>query len=507
MISHRDRSDKFEHLRIQAEALIQKQPDVANSPSLNILELIYELKIYHAELEIQNEELKRSHQELTDLHHEYENLYEFAPCGYVTLNEKGVINRINLSGTRLIGIERKLTQYSGFSQFIASGWGDTYYSALKMAGETGEKQTVEFPLKGESKPPLWVRAEIEADLDENDQVTQWRLVLVDISLKKEAEIKLLANEKKYRQLFTEMISGATVLEAKDHDNSGRIIDARILEVNAAFERLTDIPSDVAVGKSIRQLWPKTEAFWFDKIDQVIQTGQPAEVEVFHHELGKHFRMSVFRLGEQRIGATFIDISTHKEIEHSLEEDSLNLEFEVKQRMVELKRANLQLREEVQSHKRTGIVLAKQSKELQARTARLEDANATLKVLLERVENDRRELEETVVCNLNDLILPDLNAIAAGKLGQRQRILLDNVSRSIDDIASPLGRRFAMDARHLTPTETRVANLIRQGRTTKDIADLMGVASSTIDFHRLNIRKKLKLTNKRINLQSYLKSLT
>jgi hypothetical protein len=73
MISHRDRSDKFEHLRIQAEALIQKQPDVANSPSLNILELIYELKIYHAELEIQNEELKRSHQELTDLHHEYEN--------------------------------------------------------------------------------------------------------------------------------------------------------------------------------------------------------------------------------------------------------------------------------------------------------------------------------------------------------------------------------------------------------------------------------------------------
>jgi DNA-binding CsgD family transcriptional regulator len=65
----------------------------------------------------------------------------------------------------------------------------------------------------------------------------------------------------------------------------------------------------------------------------------------------------------------------------------------------------------------------------------------------------------------------------------------------------------MDARHLTPTETRVANLIRQGRTTKDIADLMGVASSTIDFHRLNIRKKLKLTNKRINLQSYLKSLT
>ena len=60
--------------------------------------------------------------------------------------------------------------------------------------------------------------------------------------------------------------------------------------------------------------------------------------------------------------------------------------------------------------------------------------------------------------------------------------------------------------NLTPGETQVANFIRQGKTTKQIADLIGTATSTIDFHRRNIRRKLGLANKEINLQAYLQSL-
>ena len=59
---------------------------------------------------------------------------------------------------------------------------------------------------------------------------------------------------------------------------------------------------------------------------------------------------------------------------------------------------------------------------------------------------------------------------------------------------------------MTPVETKVANLIRQGRTTKEIAELMGVATSTVDFHRRNIRTKLGLTHKPVNLETHLKSL-
>ncbi len=111
MTSLHSQSIKFEQLRNQAEALIQKQPDDASASSLNILELIHELKIYHAELEIQNEELKRAQHEISELHQEYEDLYEFAPCGYVTMNNQGIIKHINLTGADLIGKGRKILPF------------------------------------------------------------------------------------------------------------------------------------------------------------------------------------------------------------------------------------------------------------------------------------------------------------------------------------------------------------------------------------------------------------
>jgi PAS domain-containing protein/DNA-binding CsgD family transcriptional regulator len=506
MTSHHDPSIKFEHLRNQAEELIQKQPDIPSSSSLNILELIHELKIYQAELEIQNEELKRAQQEITELHQEYEDLYEFAPCGYVTLNNQGIIKRINLTGANLIGKHRKILPHSGFSPLVANGWENSYLAALQKAGETGKKQSIELLLSREKDPPIWVRADIQADRDKAGTVIQWRMVLLDIALKKAAEVALQDSEKRYRQLFNEMVSGATVLEISQRDHSGRIIDARILEVNRSFERLTGIPSLRAVGKSIRQIWPKTEDYWFEIFEQAMNTMQPIALDGFHQELGKHFLMSALRLDDQRLATTFIDISDQKKIEQTLEKARQELEIQVNAQTADLRRVNKRLRKEIDARKQTQIALLQKTEELEARTIGLKEANTTLKVLLNEVKNERRELEEKVVCNLDDLIRPNLAAFASGKLTPRQRLLLDTIQRSIDDIASPLSRRFIIDGRHLTPVETQVANLIRQGKTTKEIAIQMGVAKSTIDFHRLNIRRRLNLKNKKINLQSYLRSL-
>lgn len=507
MTSRYDPSIKFEQLRNQAEALIQKQPDVQSSSSLNMLELIHELKIYQAELEIQNEELKRAQQEISDLHQEYEDLYEFAPCGYVTLNSQGIIKRINLTGANLIGKHRKILPHSGFSPLIASGCENLYLAALQKAGETGKKQSIELLLSRKKDPAIWVRADIQADRDKTGAVIQWRMVLLDIALKKAAEVALQGSEKRYRQLFNEMVSGATVLEISKRDQAGHIIDLRVLEVNSAFERLTGISSHRAVGKSIRQIWPKTEDYWFDIFDQAMITIQPIALDGFHQELGKHFLMSALRLDDQRIATTFIDISDQKKIEQTLEKARQELEIQVAAQTADLRRVNKRLRKEIDARQQIQIELLQKTEELEARTIGLKEANTTLKVLLNEVKNERRELEEKVVINLDDLIRPSLAAFASGKLTPRQRLLLEAVQRSIDDIASPLSRRFVVDGRHLTPVETQVANLIRQGKTTKDIAELMGVAKSTIDFHRLNIRRRLNLKNKKINLQSYLKSLT
>jgi PAS domain-containing protein/DNA-binding CsgD family transcriptional regulator len=471
------------------------------------MELIHELKIYQAELEIQNEELKQAQQEISELHHEFEDLYEFAPCGYVTMNNQGIIKRINLTGANLIGKHRKILPHSGFSQFIAPGWENLYLAALQKSGETGKKQSIEMLLNRDKDQPIWVQADIQADRDKTGAVIQWRMVIVDIALKKLAERALLDSEKRYRQLFNEMVSGAAVLEISERDHSDHIIDACVLEVNRSFERLTGIPSHQALGKSIRRMWPKTKDFWFDKLDQAVNTMEPIVVDGFHRELGKHFLMSAIRLDDQRLATTFIDITDQKKIEQTLEKARQELELQVKVQTTDLLQVNTRLQKEIDARKRAQSALIKKAEELEERSIGLEEANAALKVLLKEVKNERRELEEKVVCNLNDLIRPHLASIASGKLIPRQRILLDTVLRSIDDIASPLSRRFIIDGRHLTPVETQVANLIRQGKTTKEIAGLMGVAKSTIDFHRLNIRRRLNLSNKKLNLQSYLRSLT
>ncbi len=503
---HPNPSNKFDQLRLTAQELVDRSKNYASQAPVDILDLIHELKIHQAELEIQNDELKRAQQELNELYQQFEDLYEFAPCGYLTLNPKGLILNINLAGVVLLKILRQSVLHTRFSQYLASGWVDSYFDALQKASQGGQKQSLELQLNGSEGARRWAWAEIQAQRTETGVAKRFRMTLVDISSKKDIEIALQSSETKYRRLFNDMVGGGVLMQVAARDKLGHITDIRYLEVNTAFERLTGVPRGQAVGSSLRQIWPQTEQFWFELYDRVMQSTQPIHQEGYHSELGKHFLVSSFRLDDQRLATTFIDISAHKQIEETLDNARRDLEIQVKQRTAELDRTNLELRQEVEYRKQAQKELLKKSKELEARTAGLEEANIALKVMLNTGEKDRHELEEKVTCNLNEMIRPHLASLAAGPLNPRQRDHLRAVSRSLDDILSPLARRFIIEGSRLTPAETQVACLIRQGRTTKQIAAFMGVAASTIDFHRINIRRKLNLTNKRTNLQSYLKSL-
>lgn len=190
-----------------------------------------------------------------------------------------------------------------------------------------------------------------------------------------------------------------------------------------------------------------------------------------------------------------DISEKKQLEQLVEKQA-----------VELQQLSEQLQEEIHQRKQEQEKLQGKTQALKFSSTRLQEANAALDVLLDKREHERHIIEQRVVCNINELVRPHLLKLAAGKLNHRQQALIEAVSKGLDDIISPLSRRFILDSSRLSPMEIKVAGLIRQGQATKEIAGLLGVAVSTIDFHRLNIRRKLNLKNRHVNLQAYLQSL-
>lgn len=219
---------KFEKLRQLAEELIQKRLNVASEVPSDILELIHEVNIHQVELEIQNEELRRAQDELITLQQEFESLYEFAPCGYVTLNAKGIIKRANLTAVSLLEKTRHFLSGSKFSQYITTGWDDVYRTARQKTIESGQKESIELPLKNKCKAPLWVRVDIEADRDETGAVILWRIVLLDITERKQAEEKI--------HKLTETLEQRIAERTAELENRTNLLQQLALELSGAEDR-------------------------------------------------------------------------------------------------------------------------------------------------------------------------------------------------------------------------------------------------------------------------------
>lgn len=242
---------KFDHLRRQAEELIQVRGKAGDEGKAarsqwEILELIHELQVHQTELEIQNEELLRAQVEITKLQCEFENLYELAPCGYLTLNPKGCITRVNLTGARLLEVHRQAAKLAPLSRFVDAPWRDALAAALQNAGQTGERQCVELRLHTTAPPPRWVWAEIDAERFPDGSVVFWRAALTDMTARRRAEREMRESQRKYRTLFESANDAILVACA----GSGKILDA-----NRKAERLLGMPREDILGLHHTRLHP------------------------------------------------------------------------------------------------------------------------------------------------------------------------------------------------------------------------------------------------------------
>lgn len=147
------------------------------------------------------------------------------------------------------------------------------------------------------------------------------------------------------------------------------------------------------------------------------------------------------------------------------------------------------------------------KELEQRSCQLEEANISLKILLRQTTESKMELEGKISANLTKLVMPYLDELR-GKLADRpERVYVDAVRANLEQITSSFSKDLSSELINLTPRETQVADFIRQGKLNKEIAKLLNVSTSTVEYYRDNIRKKLGLKNKKVNLRTYLSSLS
>ncbi len=141
-----------------------------------------------------------------------------------------------------------------------------------------------------------------------------------------------------------------------------------------------------------------------------------------------------------------------------------------------------------------------------RTSDLKEMNTTLKVLLKKRDADEKNTQEQILSNVSSLIIPYIKKLAKTNMDYEQQTLLKIVEANVAEIISPISHRFTSSAFGLTLTEIKVANLIKEGKKSKEIARILTLSPRTIDKYREKIRTKLSVKNKKVNLQSYLASM-
>ncbi len=204
-------------LRHQAEAkLSERKQKVAAASAKNVdnQRLIHDLEVHQIELEMQNDELIRSRAEAEEAYRQYTDLYDFAPVGYFTLARDGTINKINLAGANLLGIERAKLIQRHLELFVSDESRDTFRIFLEKLLTGNGKENCELAFVKNKNVLLWTR--VEATCFEGGQ--ECRAAVVDITERKRAEERLSEGERRFRALV-ENISDVIVLMNEE----GRII--------------------------------------------------------------------------------------------------------------------------------------------------------------------------------------------------------------------------------------------------------------------------------------------
>jgi PAS domain S-box-containing protein len=182
--------------RMRSLRLLDPQARVPTTPSAatatlqgegEFQRIVHELQVHQEELEAQNEELRETQQLLEASRDRYADLYDFAPIGYATLDEKGHIREINLTGATILGQERSRLLETLFSVAVVKGDLSVFHGHLRQCQQGSGPVTTELTLAAHGHDPVPVQLHSVPILDLIGQTTMYRTAITDITIRRQAE--------------------------------------------------------------------------------------------------------------------------------------------------------------------------------------------------------------------------------------------------------------------------------------------------------------------------------
>jgi len=371
--------------------------------------------------------------------------------------------------------------------------------ALRCIGSLSEKPgptVYEHELVGANGQTVWLSWDTCPLANQEGKVVEYQSVGRTITEHKEAEEALRESEQRFRDLADKAPVGVYLLEG-----------SVALYVNQAFAEMHGYTPDELIGKDkLRELthpddWKKAD----ERLKRRISGGPGYREKLSFRGITKtgkticvegHSAVTTYQGRPATIGIG-IDVTEQKNIEKELEKYHSHLEKLVAEKTAELNQANEELRQDI-------VRREKAENELEIKSTNLQEANVALKVLLKQGENYKEELEEKVYSNVKELVLRHVSLLRNSHLDTDQKMLLDIIETNLKKIISPFSKRIG--AFNFTPKEMEVVALIKEGKTSKQIAGLLNVSLDAVSQHRYQIRRKLDLNRKKTGLLSYLSTL-
>ncbi|MBS3821030.1 MAG: PAS domain-containing protein [Planctomycetes bacterium] len=219
------------------------------------------------------------------------------------------------------------------------------------------------------------------------------------------------------------------------------------------------------------------------------------------------------VGHYRAGEHYVDPTRREELLRGLREHGEVDEFEAELTRVDGEVVHVVFNARLFDEKQylEGVMIDvtahwQAHEDLRRQQAAVEAKNIALREVLDKVEEQRKRIAASIHENIHRNIAPLIDRIEAKAPADLQP-MVRQIARELDDIAAPFTNRLARHFQSLTPMELRICNLIRRGLSSKEVAAAEGIASGTVSVHREHIRRKLRLTNTKVNLSTYLMNMS